>query len=424
MAVAVAAATSTLLGTTASAESSSGTGWDIRTSILYYGESDDRVEDLSLSIRAERTSESGQSFVFGVTTDSLTGATPTGAVLGAATADQPQTFTRPSSRGTYVATPGEVPTDDSFKDTRIAGNVSLRQPFAESWAVTFGLTYSDEYDYSHVGANASISREFNRKNTVINLGTSYANDEIYPEGGVPYPLSPMRLIGDDTSKLGRTEDKEVVDFLIGVTQVIDVRTIAQLNYSYSYIEGYQTDPYKILTVLDDATGMPVPGLDPGLFLYRFESRPYERTKHSLFAKIKRAMGKGIFDVSYRYMTDDWGIDSHTVDSHYRFALTPRQYLEPHLRYYRQSEADFFRTNLLVSEPLPWRASADYRLAEFTGLTVGLKYGFRFSDTSEMSVRVEWYAQSGNSKLEGVPLSTNVFPDLDAGIVQLNYRFRL
>ncbi len=234
----------------------------------------------------------------------------------------------------------------------------------------------------------------------------------------------MRLIGDDTSKLGRTEDKEVVDFLIGVTQVIDVRTIAQLNYSYSYIEGYQTDPYKILTVLDDATGMPVPGLDAGLFLYRFESRPYERTKHSLFAKIKRAMGKGIFDVSYRYMTDDWGIDSHTVDSHYRFELTPRQYLEPHLRWYTQSEADFFRTNLLSNEALPRRASADYRLAEFTGLTVGLKYGYRFSDTNEMSVRLEWYTQSGDSKLEGVPLTTNVFPDLDAGIVQLNYRFFL
>ena len=238
------------------------------------------------------------------------------------------------------------------------------------------------------------------------------------------PLAAMRAVGDLSNKTGGTEDKDVLDFVIGVTQVIDAQTIAQLNYSYSDIDGYQTDPFKFLTVLDDATGLPVAGPDPGLFLYRFENRPTTRTKHNFFGKVKRATSLGIFDVSYRYMTDDWGIDSHTIDTHFRYLLTPKQYLEPHLRFYQQSEADFFRTNLLSSESIPVEASADYRLAEFTGTTVGLKYGYRFNSNRELSMKLEWYNQSGDADLRGVPISDNVFPDLDAVIFQISYRFSL
>ena len=45
------------------------------------------------------------------------------------------------------------------------------------------------------------------------------------------------------------------------------------------------------------------------------------------------------------MTDDWGIDSQTLDLHLRFAMGEGRYLQPHLRYYTQSAADFYRTVL-------------------------------------------------------------------------------
>lgn len=418
IAAALATATTALMSHSVAADTGD-EGWEIDTSILYYGEQDDRVEDTSFAVRIARQFEDGRQLTFGLTADSLTGATPSGAVA----LDQPQTFTRPSANGQYVTAPGELPLDDSFKDSRTAGYLSWTQPFRENWSYSAGLSFSTEYDYEHLGFNGSVSRALNKKNTTLSAGFAYARDEWDPEGGVPIPLSEMRGIGDRSNKVETNPEKTVADVLFGVTQVINERMIAQINYSYSKSEDYLNDPFKFLTVLD-ADGQPLAG-PAGLFSYRFENRPQERTKHSLFAKLKTYIGGGALDTSYRYMTDDWGIDSHTLDARYRFNINERNYLEPHIRYYLQSEADFYQANLSSTQALPTEASADYRLAEFTGTTFGLKLGHKFSNDSEISARVEWYKQDGQAKLLGVAgNNTDVFPDLDAAIFQLSYRFRI
>jgi len=78
--VALVAATSTLLGSPTNAGALDEADWEVEASALYYRESDDRVQDASVSLRAARTTESGQVLVLGLTADTLTGATPTGAV--------------------------------------------------------------------------------------------------------------------------------------------------------------------------------------------------------------------------------------------------------------------------------------------------------------------------------------------------------
>lgn len=416
--MALASATSTLLSGAVSAQVAEDVGWQIDSSVLYYGEQDDRVEDTSLMLRAQRGFESGRNIVAGLSVDSLTGATPNGAVP----LDRPQTFTSPSARGQYTVEPGETPLDDSFRDTRVAGYVSWTEPFADDWSATAGLSFSTEYDYQHFGFNGSMSREFDNGNTTVSAGVAYASDELDPEGGVPIPLAPMLGVDDKSNKVQTTEDKTVTDLLVGLTQIINEYMIAQINYSYSKSDGYLNDPFKIVSVLEP-TGDPAPGPD-NLYLYLFENRPDKRAKHSLFFKLKSYVGGGALDTSYRFMTDDWGIDSHTLDARYRFNLGSRHYLEPHLRWYDQSAADFYRVNLSAAEPAISEASADYRLADFTGLTIGLKYGFRIGQNQEVSTRVEWYNQNGDSPLEGVPSTENVHPDLDALIFQLSYRIHL
>jgi len=302
-----------------------------------------------------------------------------------------------------------------------------------------GLSFSDEYDYLHLGVNAALSKEFNTKNTIVNFGASFSRDTIDPEGGIPIALGAMRAASgerddddnDDDSnffsgssnKINGSKNKNLIDLLIGITQVIDRDTIAQFNYSFSYVDGYQTDPFKFLSVLDANTGLPVTGPDSGMFLYLYENRPEKRTKHSFFAKVKRALGVGFADVSYRYMTDDWGISSHTIDSRYRYNISSRHYIEPHIRWYKQTAADFYSANLVNNQAVPQEASADYRLARFTGITLGMKYGYKVSENSEISARIEWYQQDGTARLMGVPATDNVFPGLDAGIVQISYRLR-
>jgi hypothetical protein len=418
----LAAATCALLGPGAPATviAQELTPWDIDTALLYYGESDGRVRDFSLNAIASKELREDSFLNLTLAYDSLTGASPTGAMPSTT----PQTFTRPSGNGSYTVVPGDTPLDDTFLDTRTALSASWKWPLARLATVDVGASVSDEYDYTHTGLNASIARDFNNRNTTLSFGLAVANDTIDPVGGSPVPLSLMLGEGDLSNKRG-DQSKDVFDFLVGVTQVLSRHAIVQVNYSLSESDGYLTDPYKILSVVDPLTGLPASG-PPGSGLDRFvyESRPDTRDKQSLFGLFKRDFNGDVFDVSYRYMTDDWGIDSHTIDLHYRWQLDGGKYLQPHLRFYSQNAADFYETVLLDGQPLPPFASADYRLGDFDAVTLGIKFG-RETRRGELSSRLEIYQQTGEPKPGsrfGALAGLDLYPDLSAVIGQVSYKF--
>jgi hypothetical protein len=402
--------------------------WDVDTAFLYYGEGDGRVKDASFNVLASK--ELTEDGILGLTLafDSLTGASPSGAAPSTA----PQTFTRPSGNGSYTVESGAVPLDDSFLDTRTAIGASWKWPIMRLATLEVGANVSDEYDYTSAGFNARLARDFNNRNTTLSFGVAVANDTITPVGGAPVALSPMHeAMGDEDAGGGGKvtfagdQSKDVVDFLIGVTQVLNRQTIVQFNYSLSQSDGYLTDPYKILSVVDPVTGLPMAGPPgSGLNLYLYESRPATREKQSLFGLLKRDFNGDVFDVSYRYMTDDWGIDSHTVDLHYRWQFSGGKYFQPHLRFYSQNQADFYQTVLFDGAPIPPFATADYRLAKMDGVTFGIKYG-QETQNGEFAARFEIYEQTGEASpgsSVGALTGLDLYPDLSAVIAQFSYKF--
>ena len=423
----LATATCALLGTTPAAPvcAQEIENWDFDTSLLYYGEDNDRVKDASLGLIATRRFLDDRSLTLGLTVDALTGATPNGAI------QQPfaQTFTRPSGKSVYTVPANELPLDDTFRDTRVALTANWQQPLGRLYTFNVGASASVEYDYTHVGLNARLARDFNQRNTTVSAGIALARDEFDAVGGVPMPLSPMLDIAD-LSNRGGAESKDVLDVVLGVTQVINRNTVVQLNYSYSDSSGYLSDPYKIISVVDGTTGdvvpqPPTPGIDGPSHQFLFEGRPDERVKHSLYGQVKRYINGKVLDASYRYMTDDWEIDSHTLDLRLRWPFGGERYLEPHLRFYTQTEADFYTVSLIEGQVLPTFASNDYRLGNFDGLTAGIKYGWTTRNDHDLSVRLELYQQRGDiraDRLIGNQIGTVSYPDLDAVIAQFTYRF--
>ena len=427
---ALAAATCTLLGTTAiePVQAQEEPGWDFNTSLLYYAEGDDRVQDASLKTLSRRTFVDDRYLSLGLTVDTLTGATPNGALPQ----PFPQTFTKPSGRNTYTTPPNEFPIDDTFRDTRVALTADWQQPLGQYYTVSGGISGSIEYDYLHLGVNGKLSRDFNNRNTTLSGGFAFASDELDPVGGAPTPLSQMRNVGENDGTRSSSESKEVLDLVLGITQVMSRNFLVQVNYSFSDSSGYLNDPYKIISAVDPVTGEAVPiTLPPGTegpsHLNYHENRPDERTKHSLYLQGKYYMSGKVLDTSYRYMTDDWEIDSHTLDIKYRWPFGERSYLEPHVRFYTQSAAEFYRISLTDGDPLPEFVSADYRLADFDAITVGMKYGWKTGAGNDMSLRLEYYGQSGNvpsDQLIGTQGDRDVYPDLDAIIFQYSYHFGL
>lgn len=424
----LAAATCALLGTSVTRPVSAqdeASRWSFDSTLLYYSEDDDRVQDISAAIAAQRDFGDDRKLSMTLTADTLTGASANGATA----LDRPQTFTSPSGRATYTTPAGEIPLDDTFHDTRFALSADWTQPLARLYTVSTGFSVSTEYDYFHLGANLSLARDFNKRNTTVSAGVAWSRDEIDPVGGPPIPLAQMLDVDNHASKLEGSESKDVLDLLLGFTQVLNRTTVLRVNYSYSDSSGYLNDPYKLLSVVDPVTGdtlerVPIEQGPDGVYLY--DSRPDSRAKHSLYAEVKHAFGAQTLHASYRYMTDDWGIDSNTAELRLRWPLG-KSYIEPQLRYYTQGAADFYRPSLLSGQPLPRHASADFRLGDFDATTVGLKYGHETANGNEWSVRLEYYQQTGTVAHEwiiGNQANREQFPDLNAIIVQVGYRFAL
>jgi hypothetical protein len=385
--------------------------WDVDSAILFYAEDNDRVEAVEPVISAKKDLGDEEFISMKLVIDSLTGASANGAVPSTMV----QTFTTPSGKSTYTADPGETPLDDTFKDTRVAYSMNWEKPIDRNNRRNLGFNVSKEYDFTSISGNAMWQHDTNQKNTTYSYGINIELDDIDPVGGVPEPLTDMTL----QDKGDSSDTRNIVDLLFGVTQVIDRTSLFQVNLSLSEADGYMTDPYKFVSVVDSVTGEPSRQL--------FENRPDSRSRQSLYGKYKKTLtNKDIFTASYRYMTDDWGVDSNTFDFTYRFKLNSGYFIQPHLRYYDQSEADFYHYFLVDGARVPSDASADYRLGDMEATTVGVKFGREYDEQHSWSVRLEQYVQTGDespSEAFGQLAQQDLYPDVEATIVQFNYSFR-
>ncbi len=413
-----------MLQVTASATQAADSEWDIDTAFLYYGESDGRVQAAEPAIYAGRNiGDDGERIDLRLVVDVLTGATPNGAHASSA----PQTFTTPSGSGTYSAAAGETPLDDTFNDTRVAVGADWTLPVNRISRVKLGLNASAEYDYLSLGVSGSYIRDLNNKNTTLTASLAFNNDTSNPVGGVPDALKPMVKQGEELNRVGSDDTKTIADFLIGVTQVVSRNTLLELNYSYGVSDGYLNDPYKLVSVVDTAGNLADSGIfAPGTinYPYVYENRPDSRQRNNLFFRVAHHLTEDVIHFSYRYFWDDWGISSNTLDLKYRYQMG-RSYLQPHVRYYMQEAADFYRHNLelgsdvdaTTGEVLVKEVSSDSRLMKLTGTTLGLKYGYALGKNSELSLRGEFMNQTFD---DGGVRAGEETPDLDAVIVNVGY----
>lgn len=389
------------------------TPWDIETAIMYYSE-DGRVSALEPIVSMKKEIGDDEFLNLKFTLDSLTGASATGAVPST----QIQTFSTPSGNSTYDVPANETPLDPSFLDTRVQFTLGWDKPLERNLRRNLGFNVSKEYDFTSISGNASWTWDTNLKNTSYTLGGNIELDSIDPVGGAPLPLS-SQVVGSPILRDGDSKSKNVIDLLAGVTQIIDRSSLVQFNLSLSLADGYLTDPYKLVSRVDPVTGQPTDQI--------YENRPDSRQKIGLFSRYKKQFSnRDIFDISYRFMVDDWGIDSNTIDASYRWRLDNGYYIQPGVRLYDQSAADFYRYFLVDGEPIPNTVTADYRLGELTTQTFGVKFGYSDGRNNNWSIRLERYIQSGESHPDvafGQLVNQDLYPDVEATIIQFSYAFQ-
>jgi hypothetical protein len=392
--------------------------WQFESALAYYHE-DGRIQAVEPVVSANRDYGDGGSIGLNFTFDALSGSSPNGALPSHA----PQTFASPSAKSflsakhLYTTAPGSLPVDPNYSDARVAIGSDWTLPLTRLSRVTLGGKVSFEDDFYSGTVNVAVAHDFNDKNTTVSFGVNDESDIIQPIGNTPVPSSNYSAFEKEGNK-----SKNGTGALLGVTQVMTRTWLTELNFSVDRFSGYLNDPYKLVSVLDaggNTTG------------YEYENRPDSRTRRSVYLENRVGWNRASAALSLRYMTDTWGIHSDTAQVHFRWwSPTREQYVEPTVRWYKQSAADFFQPWVSSADIADTKyVSADSRLAAFHALTYGLKYGFGLGDKlhrpgSEFTVRLEYYQQTLDTRtpipaaLQGLDL----YPGLKAVLVQFGFSY--
>jgi hypothetical protein len=396
-------ATCSLLATTGNAVAEEiENAWELDSSYLYYSE-EDRVTVNKLIGTAKGFVSPKNTAAITVVFDTMTGATPSGAVKNSA----PQTSTG-ASGGTGIGGSTSAAALSDFDDTRVGVSLDWQHEHSRTFNMNYNGAFSVENDYQSVSGAVTANKETADRATKFSLGLAFTYDTIFRTGARTTP-KPISKVSDDLSN-GEGE-KASTDLIAGISQVINRRTVAQFNLAVGQSKGYLTDPYKVFSVVDSNNIE---------FEQYYEGRPDNRLKWSITANLNHQLfpSNNYMHLSYRYYSDDWDIQSHTLDYSYRFVMNNANYLEPRIRLYTQTQADFYQNSFEATpgpDPvaLPEFISADYRLDQMSDVTVGLTYG-NSSPDSDLRIRLEYLYQS----FENSEFDTN-----KAIIVQLSYSKR-
>ena len=264
--------------------------------------------------------------------------------------------------------------------------------------VSGGLSNSSESDYEADTYFFDVSQDFFGDLTNLSFGYSLGEDEVSQNGNDEF-----------------SEDITRHNFRFGLTQILTPNLVAGFNYELITDEGYLNNPYRSYRYLTDP-------LDPQAgFSWAREVYPDTRTSDAFALRLRYAMPwRAAVGGSYRYFTDDWGIDAHTAEVSYTHVLYDRLTVDLKYRYYTQSEADFYSDLFLA----PSQDEKDYRgrdkeLSEFDNHTASayfsyaLPFGERYVDKAALSLRYDriWFSYDNFTDLRDlstVPGEENLF----------------
>ena len=253
----------------------------------------------------------------------------------------------------------------AMHDERHALDASATRYFPNG-TLTLGANVSSESDYLSRGLSLQMTSANESKNTTWSAGIGLNSDEINPSNGIV-----------------KNESKHITDLLLGVTQVLTVNDIVQLNVGMSWGTGYFSDPYKFA-----------------------DDRPRTRDHSTLMVRWNHHMEatQGTLRSSYRYYTDSWSITAHTLGLEYVQPLMNGWSVTPLMRVYSQGAASFYVASDDSSYPFAPSSTSNYsedqRVSAFGAHTYGLKVAKRIDQDWTADVKLEQYEQRAEWRLSG------------------------
>lgn len=298
-------------------------------------------------------------------------------------------------------------------DERRVGVATIEHE-VDDYTLTFEYAHSKEEDYRSNAVTAKVSREFNQKNTTLTGGVSFLFDEV--------------LATDFTSNI-ENEDKDTIDVSVGLSQILTPNTLFDLTLGYGRSKGYLSDPYRRISQITTKTLMgpfgPIEVTDT--FDYP-ENRPNEQHRFVAKASVRQYFEEldAALKFSYRFFANSDSLEGHTVELKWVQQVNSQLSVAPFVRYYQQSEADFYYATLTDSgidgtfeiDGSGPNYSSDYRLSKMEALTYGVRVAWEPRSDLTLDLQLERYEMNGLDS----DTPSSFFPTANVVSVGAQWRF--
>ena len=265
-----------------------------------------------------------------------------------------------------------------YDDQRVAGGFNFTTRFDNRDELIVGANYSAESDFYSKEASLEYMHWLgSSKNSSLSLGASYQMNEILVE-------CDGNEACDGASGASQKMTANVLNAQVSYFQNINAESYAKLSLFYIVDDGYLSNPY--LNVVRNY----IEGETADVLA---EVRPDSRAAYGAMLKYANALSDDFsLHLSYRYYSDDWEIDSHTVDSDLYYELGNDWIFKLGLRYYMQSEASFHSSekDYFTDEAY---ASSDLRLSDFDAITYKTSVDYSISKDLSLNFGASYYTQS-------------------------------
>ena len=270
----------------------------------------------------------------------------------------------------------------SIEDTRTEVSVTTRY-YYDRGSAGFNYTRSDEDDYESDAVALDASLDSADGMTTYSAALSASADDIRPTQG----LIPTNTLEDE---------KDIRSAWVGVSRIVSKRALLRFGLSYTYREGFLTDPYKLR-----------------------DQRPDSRREWTLQGGYRHYLvnTRSAIHLDYRYFDDDWGIGAHTLDLAWHQNIGEHSAVIPFLRYYSQDEAEFFSNSVDFGERY---YADDYRLSAFGAVSLGVRLRHDFGQW-RLNLAAERYKSDSDWGIYGGKASPGLV-DFWRTSIGLDYRF--
>ncbi len=344
---------------------------------MQYDESDNRTSISAPSITINKDFGTDYTLNVSAVADAVSGASPTAI------------DTASGASGPYKRGIGLDPNNISFEnvdyeENRVAGSILLTTRFENRDELTLGISYSSESDfYSYEGSAEYMHWLGDDKNQAISFGLAYqANEILIRECIENYSCEP-----DANSGASQKETADLINTQVSFLQNINASSYLKSSLFYITESGYLNSPYHNVVRINAG--------DPALVDVVAEQRPDAREAYGVAFDYANALSDNwSLHANYRFYMDDWGIDSHTLDTNLYYELGDDWIFKLGLRAYTQSEADFYadfqNTGSFTNEE---HASSDERLSSFEAFTYKTGIDYKVSDDLSVNLGANLYDQS-------------------------------